>query len=237
MARLPINEELLKLRSRRERLWEVARALGRFTLLQWQDSTKPVVPIETCAEYLRGLLAGGFVGQVAPQGRRSPDSFGEVHYQVLKPSVHAPRIDRGGKPVTQGLTTLAMWRAMQVLKEFDWRQVQQVASLGGADGAATVPDQTVKSYLLLLGRAGYFTVLREAVPGTPAKYRLARDSGPHAPAITRLKTVFDRNTGLTYSTKSTPRPKKASLARQAGAGLNLAALSLVGLGGNQEEAS
>jgi hypothetical protein len=37
--------------------------------------------------------------------------------------------------------------------------------------------------------------VREAKPGVPARYRLVRDTGAHAPAITRRKVVFDRNLG------------------------------------------
>lgn len=192
MARKPIELERAGLQTPRERLWAAARKLRRFTLMQWQDATKPVVRFDTCETYLRALVAAGYL-QVVDKPRRPGRGFAEAEYQLVKDSLDAPRLDRQGQPVTQGLATLAMWRAMQVLKTFDYQDVQRAASLPGA--SVKVTDQSAKTYVNALARAGYFKTVSESKPGVPAKYRLMRNTGPHAPAITRRKVVFDRNAG------------------------------------------
>lgn len=190
MARKPIELERSGMQTPRERLWSAARKLRRFTLMDWQDATKPVVRIQTCKTYLESLVRSGHLvqdGQV-PTAR----GFAQTFYRIAKDTLDAPRVDRAGKPVTQGQTTLAMWRAMQILRSFDWHDVQRAATL---PGTPQVPAETAKAYVLALARAGYFQELQPGKPGTAARYRLIRKTGPHAPAITRRKTVFDRNTG------------------------------------------
>lgn len=194
MARKPIELERAGMQTPRERLWSAARKLRRFTLMQLQDATKPVVRFDTCETYLRCLVKAGYLAAGPVQRRKV--GFGEAEYELVKDCLDAPRLDRDGKAVTQGLATLAMWRAMQILKSFDWQDVQRAATLPAGRGAAVqVTAQTAKSYVNVLGRAGYFKTMQEAKPGTPARYRLVRNTGPHAPAVTRRKVVFDRNAG------------------------------------------
>jgi hypothetical protein len=189
MARKPIQLERSGMLTQRERLWAAARKLRRFTLMQWQDATKPVVRLQTCKTYLASLVRSGHLVQDGEE--QANRGFPQTCYRIAKDTLDAPRVTREGKPVTQGQTTLAMWRAMQVLKSFDWHDVQRAASLP----AAPVPAETAKSYVAALARAGYFLQLQPAKPGTAARYRLVRKTGAHPPAITRRKTVFDRNTG------------------------------------------
>lgn len=191
MARKPIELERAGMLTPRERVWQAVRKLRRFTQLQLQDATKPVVRFHTCETYLTCLVAGGYVRPTAPQRRGTKQHYEEQTYELVKDTLDAPRLTRDGKPVTQGLGTLAMWRAMHILKTFDWQDVQHAASLP----SATVSGATAKSYVNALAAAGYFTTVQEAKPGTPARYRLVKRTGAHAPAITRRKTVFDRNKG------------------------------------------
>lgn len=191
MARKPIELERSGMLTPRERLWAAARKLRTFTLMQWQDATKPVVLFATCETYLDCLVAGGYLKPIDAPHQRPRGGFGEVRYQLVKDALDAPRLDRKGKPVTQGQGTLAMWRAMQILKTFDWHDVQCAASLPHAP----VKAQTAKSYVKALAAAGYFQTLQESKPGTAARFRLVRRTGAHAPAITRRKVVFDRNKG------------------------------------------
>lgn len=191
MARKPIELERSGMHTPRERLWAAARKLREFTLTEWQDATKPVVIIETCESYLDCLVAGGFLKPGPRQRTANGGAFAEVRYRLVKDTLDAPRLDRGGRPVTQGAGTLAMWRAMNILKTFDWHEVQRAASLPDFEVTAS----TAKSYVKALAVAGYFQTVQPAKPGTAARYRLVRKTGRHAPAITRRKTVFDRNEG------------------------------------------
>lgn len=190
MARKPIELELAGMLTPRERVWAAVRKLRTFTLLELQDHALPLVPFATVEFYIRGLIKAGYVAPVAAQ-TRSKQQFEEVQYKLLKDSFEAPRVTRDGAKVTQGASTLAMWRAMIALKEFDWHEVQCAASLPGM----VIRPQTASSYVQALARAGYFRTVRPSKPGTAARYRLIKHTGAHAPAITRRKTVFDRNTG------------------------------------------
>ncbi|MBX3588769.1 MAG: hypothetical protein KF796_19225 [Ramlibacter sp.] len=197
MARKPIELELSGLLTPRERLWAAARKLRTFTLIEWQDATKPVVRIATCETYLRCLLNAGYLAPDLTCTPRRRRGFAERRYQIVKDSYDAPRVARDGQRVAQGATTLAMWRAMQVLKDFDWHDIQRTASMptGLGHTALTVPEATAKSYVAALARASYFTVVQPAKPGRAARYRLKHNTGAHAPAVTRRKVVFDRNDG------------------------------------------
>lgn len=191
--RAPIDKEVRALQTPRERVWAAIRKLRKgFTIMSVQDHCAPMVTLTCVDDYFEDLAAAGFIQRVKRgakvPGRQQPDV-----YDLVREQFEAPRLS-GGKPVTQGLGVLAMWRAMKVLqKGFDYRDIAAAASMDGFE----VKVQAAKSYVLLLARAGYFRELQPAKrkPGTPARYALARNTGPHAPAITRRKCVFDRNTG------------------------------------------
>jgi hypothetical protein len=193
MARQPIHLERAGLLTPRERIWQGIRKVRTgFTAQSLQESIgHPWLQIETTQEYLLHLTQAGYLEHFGKQ-RRVNNRFGQVTFKLVKDSFEAPRIGDDGRVVTQGLKTLAMWRAMKALKEFDHHDIQRVASLGKA---CEITAHTAKSYTVLLAKAGYFRVMREAKPGTPARYKLVRDTGAHAPAITRRKAVFDRNNG------------------------------------------
>lgn len=191
MARKPIQHELVGMLTPRERTWQAIRRLQTFTVLELQDAIKPVVIYETCESYLRWLVKAGYVKSSGVQRRGAKSKFEELHYTLVKDAFEAPRVTRAGGLVTQGIATLAMWRAMKALGEFDHLDIQRAASVGDCQ----VKAQTAKSYVNALARAGYYRTVRAAKPGTPSRYRLVRDTGAHPPAITRRKSVFDRNTG------------------------------------------
>lgn len=190
MARKPIQHELVGMLTPRERIWQAARRLRSFTVSELQDATKPVVNLETCESYLKWLAKAGVLSSTGA-ARNAKAKFEEARYTLLKDSLDAPRVTLEGQRVTQGIATLAMWRAMKALKEFDHHDIQRASSIPDCQ----VKPQTAKSYVAALARAGYFRTVRPSKPGTPARFRLIRDTGVHAPAVTRRKVVFDRNTG------------------------------------------
>ncbi|MET3461263.1 hypothetical protein [Variovorax atrisoli] len=192
MARRPIEHEVVGLQTPRERVWRAIRKLRTFTMLQVQDATDPLVPVHACESYVTWLVTAGYLGVAEAHRTRSGNGkYTEQTYRLLKDSFEAPRVTRAGEPVSQGMANLAMWRAMKILREFDWEDVCRAASTQTFQVAPT----TASTYVRFLARAGYFRELRKPKPGTPGRYRLVRDTGAHAPAITRRKTVFDRNTG------------------------------------------
>lgn len=191
MARKPIQHELVGMLTPRERVWQAIRKLREFSLLELQDAIHPVVAFGTCESYLQWLGKAGFIESSGEQVRSAKSKWQELRYRLKKDAFEAPRVTRAGGLVTQGIATLAMWRAMKALGEFDHVDIQRASSVGECQ----VKSETAKAYVNALARAGYFRTIRASKPGTPSRYRLIRDTGAHPPAITRRKSVFDRNIG------------------------------------------
>lgn len=188
MPRKPITE-LAGGKSPRQRVWETIRAWagtgsGTFTATDLARASK--IEIEPVREYLKCLVAGGWVG-IVMQGRIGVKSV----YRLEKDNgIEAPRVRRDGSEVIQGSGNEAMWGAISVLGEYD---AQTIADLSGARLS------TAKFYCMFLERAGYLQVIRagkgKGNGGTPTLWRTvkSRISGPRAPMITSLKAVYDPN--------------------------------------------
>lgn len=196
MSRKTIKLELKGLKTPRERVWEALLHLHEkvcsFTKDEVQDNCEPMVRWDVVDDYFDDLEAFGYLKreEVASPSKRKVGT--PIRFLLAKVEGEAPRLSRGtGKVVTQGSGTEAMWRAMKVLPVFDYMDIARAATLG----SLVVKPQTAKSYVLALARADYLIVVKPAKPGTPGRFRLGRNTGPHAPAITRKKVVFDRNTG------------------------------------------
>ena len=137
---------------------------------------------KTTADYLRCLVPGGIVQVEGEDGFRLIDDRG----------FHAPRLNRAGKPVTQGAGVENLWRSMRGLAEFSPRDLAAHSST--VDVAVT--EWTAKSYCQMLLKTGFLRVVQKAEPskGRQAVYRLIRNSGPLPPQVQRVKHVFDPNT-------------------------------------------
>lgn len=187
--------EMTGLLTPRERVWQSVRRIGlkqRFTAMMVEDGCRPTVSYGVVSQYLRDLLAAGWLAQVDKvEPVKAGNRFAAPVYQLLKTDFEAPRVGFMGKRVDQGLGRMAMWRAMKVLKDFDFRDLARAAS----HPTSLVEERTAQLYLNALARAGYLTMLREPTRQQAGRYRLKRDTGHHAPAITRIKSVFDRNLG------------------------------------------
>lgn len=194
MSRKPIELEVRGMKTPRERVWDAVMNQPKdapFSKTSLQDCCSPMVRWTVLDDYLPALELAGYLKRVGGTPRK-PGVKGEaIQWVRVKSCAEAPRIDKQGRPVTQGLATLSMWRAMRVLKSFNYKAVAQAATLD----TVVVGLESAKCYVNALARAGYLQTLQPAKPGIPAVFRLLRNTGPHAPAITRRKCVFDRNTG------------------------------------------
>lgn len=196
MSRKPINVELRGLQTPRERVWAAILTVAvndrwRFDRMSIQDCCEPMVSLSLVEDYTDDLLKAGFLKRVEGTGVKKGVLQVPLMFTLPKRQAEAPRVSETGAKVTQGAGNEAMWRAMKVLPTFDYTDIAKAASLG----TLIVSPQTAKAYVVHLARAGYLATVRASKPGTPARHRLQINSGPHAPAITRLKVVFDRNTG------------------------------------------
>lgn len=196
MSRKPINVELRGLKTPRERVWEAMLLIDAgkghsFDKTAVQDHCEPMVSWTLVDDYFDDLEKAGFLKRVGGTGVSKGVMGKPIQFVLAKRQGEAPRISRKGAKVSQGSGNEAMWRAMKVLPSFDYTDIAKAATLGEVQ----VTPQTAKSYVVHMARAGYLTTVRPAKPGVPARHRLVKNTGPHAPAITRKKVVFDRNTG------------------------------------------
>ena len=142
----------------------------------------------TVTRYLKALTEAGHLEHVeAPVGHASAWKL------IRDTGHHAPRVRADGSKVTNGEITGQIWTAMCGLKDFDFRDLIQNASI-------EIPESTAKDYCKRLLSAGYLRVLSKADPAQAriARYRLIRPSGPRAPQVQRIRQVYDPNTGDVY---------------------------------------
>jgi hypothetical protein len=186
------------LRTPRERVWAALLKVGaprgqRFTAYDVQDACSPMVLMPTVQHNLRAFARAGYLEETAPSAVHAQHGarHSTVVYRLVQAGVDAPRVDGSGKPTTLGLGVLSMWRAMRIHKAFDFRDIARAATLP----PVVVSEETARKYVDALYRAGYLQQLRAPTRQAAGQYRLLRDTGPHAPAITRRRCVLDRNTG------------------------------------------
>lgn len=185
MSRKPIQQELTGGKSQRQRIWDLIRKKpSGFSI---PDVTPGGTSSDTSRDYLYGLTIAGYL-EVKVQGK-PPRT--QTEWKLVKDiGAEAPRVNKHGKEVTQGRGNEAIWGAMQALGTFTYRVL---ASMSG------VPESTVKTYCMMLDRAGYLAIdvkgQGKGCGGIPTTYRLlkSRVTGPRPPMITKLKAVYDPN--------------------------------------------
>ena len=169
-------------------VWDVIRELQDFTVTD--ISLRVDMHRKSIINHVKRLEMGGYV-----QKREDFDTAeaheDRFHYVLVKDAgVHVPRLDREGKPVTQGAGNKNIWRTMRKLKEFSPLDVQVHASTEKVQ----VKINTVKAYCTTLERAGYLrAVVKSKSRHQHSRYRLIRDTGPNPPQIQRTKQLYDPN--------------------------------------------
>lgn len=199
MARKPVHLTMTPDKvTGRQAVWQAVRRLKRFTLVDlWHETKEERATVRT---YLTALERGGYVATVdmqAPKataiGIRSPALFKAQVYKLARDvGIEAPRLKRDGTPSTQGSAREQMWRTMKLLGDFTFRDLTVAATTE----ASPVSELDAKDYVKHLFRAGYLSLVTASTPRALATYRFvrARNTGPRAPMVQRLKSVFDPNT-------------------------------------------
>lgn len=174
-------------------------------VLMWQAMTHPLkdgftieqvakaarVDYTTAHKYVQGLKGQDYVVCLRPWIPSEPTAA--AVYVVAKNTGPLPPMPRNGgvlDPNIPGQRADGMSRLWRVLRMVDAFEVSQVA------GLAELREQTVRTYLSRLIKAGYVVVLRPRESGTKdggGLYRLERDTGPLAPIFKRGGEVFDPN--------------------------------------------
>lgn len=171
----------------RAAIWAALRQLRSATVRELMRTS--FVPERTIRSYLEALEAAGIVTRAEDRG-----PGGGARYVVARDAGHEPpRLRSDGTPVTQGSGRDRMWRSMKMLKVFTARDLAVTASVEGA----AVSEGEARAYLVALKRAGYVVMQVPASthPKAPRRetYRFAHNTGPLAPMVTRLKSVWDPN--------------------------------------------
>lgn len=181
--------------SGRDLMWRFMRANGAgFTLRLIQDMTD--IPRHTIRSYVRSLIAGGYVAKSGTRVERN--SQRAIVFKIVKDAGReAPRLTRDGKPVIQGMARDHMWRSMKMMSaagDFNYREL----AFAARTETVHVAEIDAADYVKHLHSAGYLAITVEASRGQGkriARYRLVNNTGPRAPMVQRLKTVFDPNLG------------------------------------------
>ena len=179
-----------------EIVWAAIRELKTFTasdLIAFVARQRKVND-GTIKSYLARLAKGGYFDIEHTAIRAACHTN---RYTLIKDTgVDAPRLTKHGKPSTQGLSREQIWRAMRILGDFTYHDLQLTASTE----KVPVKASEVRSYIKHLYAAGYLVETKPCVRGPspkPATYRLlpSRYTGPKPPMVQRVKQVFDPNLG------------------------------------------
>jgi hypothetical protein len=205
MARKPIHLQAAGKLTPRDRIWAAIRGLRRFspssTFAEIADYVVKHAPAEavtrridedTIKTYVESLVKGDYLRRMNPKrgARYEPADFALLR----DVGIEAPRVTRGGKTVTQGGGREALWRSMKILKTFTRGELAQAASTA----SNKVGDEEASTYVYYLVKAGYVIEVKPGKSHHPARYRFlaAKNTGPRAPMIQRVRHVYDPNLGV-----------------------------------------
>lgn len=183
--RKPVQFEMIGGKCARQRIWEEIRKNAEsFQILPIAQHAN--ADPETVKTYLQCLQAGEFVEAV------TRGHLKKAVYRLVKDTgIESPRLTRKGEPVKQGLIVEAMWCTLRILGQMDARQLQNHVVASGLDMTLTY----AKRYIAALKKAGYLSVVRAGNPHRMEVIQLkpAMNTGPRAPQIQNVKTVYDPN--------------------------------------------
>ena len=186
MAQKPIHMVAADARGKahgRQAVWQAVREqaeFGTFTEKNLQNRL-PHVPETTIRDYLRALVAGGYVvkGEMVNRART---------YTFIKDiGFEAPRLRKDGTELPP-TAQQQMWLCMGILKSFT---VEGLANSATTD-EVPVTFEAARHYLMHLYKAGYLSCKSWPVVKN-AQYQLINRTGGHAPVVQRTKVVFDPN--------------------------------------------
>lgn len=196
MARRPAHLERAGSLTPRDRIWAAIRALADGATFSGAEvAMLAEIHVDTVMTYVAGLVAAGYVEMSAtrrPAGKRNRREFALLSL-IRDVGVEAPRVNKDGTPVTQGLGREQMWMAIRVLKSFNADEL----ALAASTPAQSVSTEEAVYYVGALKKAGYIALTAPSKPGTKARFRFlrTRNTGPRAPLVQRDKSVMDANTG------------------------------------------
>lgn len=173
-------------------IWQAIRALESFTLKDLICHVDRHLKVNdlTVKSYVQRLERGGYLNSTVI-GQRAGCRQEHAYTLIRNTGVETPRLRQDGKPSEQGRGQEQMWRAMKILRDFDWRDL----AIAAGTEEHPIAENTAKGYCVVLAAAGYLAVVRASKPGAKTRYRFvpSRNSGPRPPQVQRVKQLFDPN--------------------------------------------
>lgn len=162
--------------------------------------------IKNISKYLRGLVAAGYVEQIATRQHDVPGKYPTPLYRLLKQPLKAPRVRDDGSLIA-GTAQEQLWTAIRTLKTFNVKELVF---------AATTDDvrpkvQTAARFLRMLHTAGYLSTVGTAGPGNPQMFRLKphMNTGPLPPSCKQVEGKFIWDPNLEKFVGAAPIAKEA----------------------------
>ena len=170
----------------RERMWRCIRKMKTFSCVQL-CAAADVDSQKKARDYLGGLVKAGVLS-FTPAPQRNLSGVYRLEKDL---GVNAPRVRKDGSFVPESGRN-RMWRAMSILGRFTVSELAAAASLENS----VIEYDEAKYYCSWLCRGGYLQHV------ATASYRFipARNTGPKAPQILRVKQLYDPNTDTVVTT-------------------------------------
>lgn len=176
--RKPVHLEYSSGKSPRQQIWEKIRWLKKFELINLVNELPGTIDRSTTRTYVKSLVKSGHL---------EPYS-GDTYRLVVDNGVEAPRINKKGELVSQGLGQENMWRTLRNIGgALSYRELSALASTE----TTQINPESARDYLGNLKQAGYLTTDERG------KFRLlaAMNTGPRPPMVQRIRQIFDPNLG------------------------------------------
>jgi hypothetical protein len=172
----------------RQVIWQSVRSLRRFTVRELARAVDQ--DPGTVFTYVKSLELAGYLVKVGAVKARN-DKLAAVYELVKDTGVEAPQLLKDGRPSTRGCSTEQMWRTMKMLGEFSGRELAVAASTEDHP----VEHTHANNYIRWLHKAGYLKLVLEGNRNRDGRHRFiaARNSGPMAPMLLKMNTIYDRN--------------------------------------------
>lgn len=158
----------------------------------------------TARDRLTGLQLAGYIKPIESADALAGKCRCMRRYELVRDAgAIAPVVDKHGKPIPENVQRAQMWRAVKVIKSFNWRELAYAASTK----ECVVTEDQAKYFTTALERGGYLRVEKRGGGGQFTRYRFvaARDTGPRPPVIGADQSVMDGNSGAVMCPASPKR--------------------------------
>ena len=143
----------------------------------------------TVRDYVRRLLAGGYIESAGKRPAPTPWSMPSRLFRLVRVQSDAPRLRRDGSPFEERQNA-RLWRTLKMLKTATAGEIAVSATIADDD---VMKPEIVRRYLRELAGAGFVRRVGEGKRGQEVRWQIVR-GGRKPPQIRRGHKVVDANT-------------------------------------------